>query len=933
MSVLKQVLNVVVFITFFTQQVLCLWAGDSQPTSDEPIQPVTSLSQNTTQSSTTSLLTTAPVQDPAPIPNLLESIIQEDSNPLSPPTEPIISDPVVTSTADQTAAVTESPEPVVADSSDLENQITPFTISVSLSPNGSPNLTVAVAADGTATVKRFSTTKTGIFNLETMSIEIAFSTSFGPEKWILKFKENGSDTSIPFLLDSFQRVSSSSSGTYKSDDTSYFTEDGRLDHVEYIETGSSSTRYVHNFYGYDENGDNWITVIVEKTVFTNGGIYNRASFIITDTLDKQKTSVNLYPADDALFHSIQSANQYQEIENLAEVKTTTYFNDHDLSSFLYSIESARNESDVFVPRRVNKMFEKVFIVVGNPDVLSGETDDLLFQDGQMVGEYRISFGEVFNDALNYGLSFSKKVQNTNPSPSISASSTQAAGVVRDIETYEVVAVVDFPSVQTVELNGMLYDIQIDPLGVITLSENMEEEVRQQLLDRTDAELEMAQAKISELELQYEQLKEAIEAQNATLQSEFSGLIQSLDEILNLMKAMLNGGNLEVGMAEVLKQYIADSDLLKVELTDQMANYLNQILISHLAPDRMRLQAWRSYTERLTSYRESVVNADSLEELETLANNFPVYVDFPMPALPVFGPSPTEELGQWLEKGKLLLEKAQLPVIIAQMKFGEGRVIIEKSVALDGSKKLVAKVQVYIGTSLISEEMLFKTLAQFGVISYSVLNLESAPSFEIKTVNGETVTFRHSLSQYVIVSKVISEMYGSLEKSITVKLAEDQLFKTSEVLTYIYNKVVNGQVVPYRKIVQSIIWKYDYPSGALLSENTSRFTNNGSSVHIQKIAGVNDVKVQAYGYENRILFNGSLSQVTMNKEESSGLLTLISGLINTSTGIKINISKDFVQLTKWTLSSLSQTSTVSRLKTKPTSISIIKKPSPSLKPVR
>ncbi len=499
----KQIVALWIFATFLTQQIL--WAQDtSVPVQDPntlqtvqiftPVQPVQNVlpitetySPPETQTTTIEFL-----QGESPLSVPTQSTIDPDVPGGEPPQSLVSeSDSTVLISIDQTVPTSEPTQPVVTTSLEAGNQITPFTLSVSSPSSGTPNLTVAVSEDGTARVTYFSTIKMGVFNLETMSIEISFSSSSGTESWILKFKENDSQTGTPYLLDSFQRINSSSTGTYKFDDTSYFSENGRIDRVKYVETGISSVRYGRTFYGYDANGKHWITVTVEKTMYTDGRILNEAFYYITDLINKQTITANVNLQDDALFHSIQSAEQYQEIENAAYVKTISYYADPPEAppfSFLYSIEFAKNDLGVFIPRRVNKMYGKVFIVRGEPDVLNGESDDILFQEGQMVDGYRIGFGPVTNlegGLSQYGLIFSKKViQNTSPITR-STSTAQTAGAVATSERYDVVAVVDFPSVNTVELEGVVYEIEIDQFGIVILSQRTEE-ARGQLLARTDA---------------------------------------------------------------------------------------------------------------------------------------------------------------------------------------------------------------------------------------------------------------------------------------------------------------------------------------------------------------------------------------------------------------------------------------------------------------
>ena len=131
----------------------------------------------------------------------------------------------------------------------------------------------------------------------------------------------------------------------------------------------------------------------------------------------------------------------------------------------------------------------MFIVNGTPDVLSGESDDERFIDLQTVGPYTVRYGSYGSAADQYGLLFllpvvSKSavesptseepvlarmtpVQTDSQGYPSSVSLTQAPGSTITIGStiYTLVAVVDYPNVRTVELDGVLHTIQIQD-GII-----------------------------------------------------------------------------------------------------------------------------------------------------------------------------------------------------------------------------------------------------------------------------------------------------------------------------------------------------------------------------------------------------------------------------------------------------------------------------------
>ncbi len=155
----------------------------------------------------------------------------------------------------------------------------------------------------------------------------------------------------------------------------------------------------------------------------------------------------------AAFNRIRSAMDYRIIDRFALVKTERHYL-ADPREFWnrcqFEITYVKNSAGVFVAGDVYSPYGR-YIVQGKPDILSGESDDILCRGGQFNG-YNIHYGSTYSGVQRYGLIFSKWTLGPD-------------GTWR-----ETTVVVDYPKNTVVELDGKKYDIKIDLQGNISLSE-------------------------------------------------------------------------------------------------------------------------------------------------------------------------------------------------------------------------------------------------------------------------------------------------------------------------------------------------------------------------------------------------------------------------------------------------------------------------------
>ncbi|MBI3999404.1 MAG: hypothetical protein HY351_02210 [Candidatus Omnitrophica bacterium] len=235
-----------------------------------------------------------------------------------------------------------------------------------------------------------------------------------------------------------------------------------------------------------------------------------------------------------------------------------------------------------------------------------------------------------------------------------------------------------------------------------------------------------------------------------------------------------------------------------------------------------------------------------------------------------------------------------PRIIHKMPFGDnGRVIIERRVDQDGKVHLIVKAQVLVFP--VGLKPAYRTLAEFEVKDFKAIAGISNQWYKqtglvIYTVDGKTITFRSihyarnnsTYAYYTVEELVKSEMYGELKRTLTVRLVNGVLQKTSEMLMARTSPVINGSTtgVGYWNVVQNRYWSYD-ASGKIVLEAIHRRTDNGSSIYMASAydsSGAVKHFVQVYEPGKGIVFKKEFAlaaEIKRGTETSSGLWTSVS----------------------------------------------------------
>ncbi len=244
------------------------------------------------------------------------------------------------------------------------------------------------------------------------------------------------------------------------------------------------TIYWNKFYDYDAQGRQTIQVHVVKTVSAMAIAGNRDSAYYYYSLSEfgvpggnRLTAANYNESSTSdLFTRIQSAADYALIEQVVKFRRIYYYHpdEAEIKPLPYMTIGEEKVSGQFVAKKVVLSSEEkimpAFIVQGEPDVLSGESDDILFNEFQTVNGYRVSYNIAY-DSQGHEIGYRLIFQKSSPQATISVP-------------------VDYPSQNMVTLDNVTYRITIDGQGKVMLEQVEPIDVQ--------AMVQEAQAKIDEV---------------------------------------------------------------------------------------------------------------------------------------------------------------------------------------------------------------------------------------------------------------------------------------------------------------------------------------------------------------------------------------------------------------------------------------------------
>lgn len=260
------------------------------------------------------------------------------------------------------------------------------------------------------------------------------------------------------------------------------------------------------------------------------------------------------------------------------------------------------------------------------------------------------------------------------------------------------------------------DISVDKLGFTTLdvpqagkpyyklvNANLlpdgTEALRAELLDKIAAEETAANTALTDLNQQLIQLQAELDVQAQTIRTESKIWGNRIKVIVSaLEKAVIKLGVTEKTKTDIrnyidrMNQYLNPANANGLER--QTEAYIAVLTGGQLAPLNAQIGSWNQYLSDLQIYRDKVVAATTLAELQVLAQNFPLKVEFPVPGMPFF-PDPRIEARQFFFEGTALLKKANMEAVTLPdprvVRLTDTIVQIEIEVGLPEGNRLILNV--------------------------------------------------------------------------------------------------------------------------------------------------------------------------------------------------------------------------------------------------
>ena len=187
-----------------------------------------------------------------------------------------------------------------------------------------------------------------------------------------------------------------------------------------------------------------------------------------------------------------------------------------------------------------------------------------------------------------------------------------------------------------------------------------ENTRTDLLTKVDSEIGSTKSNLDELNAQLAQIQAELDQKVADFRSDVSGLVDSVKGLSSTLEDLIK----QEGLSDETKAAIQDllkkvTDYTNPDNLENNMKMLINVWSRVLDPINAEIQSWSLYQEALLSYQEKVDNAQTLEELQKLADNFPMRMEIGVPLYPqVMVPDPRDVLNQYIQEEKVLIEKAK-----------------------------------------------------------------------------------------------------------------------------------------------------------------------------------------------------------------------------------------------------------------------------------
>ncbi len=243
-----------------------------------------------------------------------------------------------------------------------------------------------------------------------------------------------------------------------------------------------------------------------------------------------------------------------------------------------------------------------------------------------------------------------KIQNIVPAPTIA--------MVGAPQGYQ--ANVVFPDGVTVPVGFSNIEELLNQVLKIENDHSLIEQLRTQLLAKTDSETATAQKTLEDLKVKLDQATIDFDKKAEEIRSEMWNLWNQIADPLPILSNLAG----QAGVSEETRKAILDyvnrmqnGYLAPNGLEQETENYINILRMFQIGSIEGQIQSTEKYLSDLKDYRDKVANAQTLDDLKTLSGNFPMLspVVQPMIAIPL---DPFEQARKYVEEGKALMEKVR-----------------------------------------------------------------------------------------------------------------------------------------------------------------------------------------------------------------------------------------------------------------------------------
>ncbi len=203
------------------------------------------------------------------------------------------------------------------------------------------------------------------------------------------------------------------------------------------------------FYRHDSEGNQTTAVFVSSYYDDAGSRKYQANYEITDLQRNTRVTASVYETSVNLLESILAWQNYTVINYYAQSRRTEYQKNSENDSDYYYVDEQKI-NDNFAPKMTAHLSEgiidKIWIVQGEADIFSSESNDLFLKSQQMLHGYSVSYGSTDD---KYGLIFTKY------DPVIQK---------------WIRLTVDYPELDGIEFDGKKWKIELSANGEIRLTE-------------------------------------------------------------------------------------------------------------------------------------------------------------------------------------------------------------------------------------------------------------------------------------------------------------------------------------------------------------------------------------------------------------------------------------------------------------------------------